>query len=88
MARLHRAQNRVVASNSLKLSATTDSVVAPFGFLKPRALDGDGRDHYGKGPMRLVKVSIWLATLFFIAMLFIPLIREVIHRAISTGQLP
>jgi hypothetical protein len=38
--------------------------------------------------MRLVKVVIWLATLFFIAMLFVPLIREVISRAIVMGRVP
>jgi len=38
--------------------------------------------------MRLVRLAIWLATLFFAAMLFVPLIREVIHRAGSNGQLP
>jgi preprotein translocase subunit SecG len=38
--------------------------------------------------MRLVKLLIWLATLFFAAMLFVPLIREVIHRQSQTGQFP
>jgi hypothetical protein len=38
--------------------------------------------------MRLVRVAIWVATLFFAAMLFVPLIREVIHRASTTTQLP
>lgn len=38
--------------------------------------------------MRLVRLLIWLATLFFAAMLFVPLIREVINRAARTGQLP
>jgi hypothetical protein len=38
--------------------------------------------------MRLVRLVIWLATLFFAAMLFAPLIQEVIRRAGTTGQLP
>ena len=38
--------------------------------------------------MRLVRVVIWVATLFFAAMLFLPLIQEVIRRAGTTGQLP
>ncbi len=38
--------------------------------------------------MRLVRLLIWLATLFFVAMLFVPLIREVIHRASTRPQLP
>jgi preprotein translocase subunit SecG len=38
--------------------------------------------------MRLVRLAIWLATLFFAAMLFVPLIKEVVRRASTTGQLP
>jgi preprotein translocase subunit SecG len=38
--------------------------------------------------MRLVRLAIWLATLFFAAMLFVPLIQEVIRRAGGAGQLP
>ena len=38
--------------------------------------------------MRLVRLVIWLATLFFAAMLFVPLIQEVIRRADTTGSLP
>jgi len=38
--------------------------------------------------MRIVRVLIWLATLFFAAMLFVPLIREVVHRAGGGSQLP
>jgi hypothetical protein len=38
--------------------------------------------------MRLVRLVIWLATLFFAAMLFVPLIQEVIRRAGTIGQLP
>jgi preprotein translocase subunit SecG len=30
---------------------------------------------------RLVHLAIWLATLFFAAMLFVPLIREALRRA-------
>jgi preprotein translocase subunit SecG len=29
---------------------------------------------------RLLRVTIWLATLFFAAMLFLPLVREVLRR--------
>lgn len=36
--------------------------------------DGDPR-------ARLVRVAIWLATLFFALMLFVPLIREALRRA-------
>jgi preprotein translocase subunit SecG len=35
--------------------------------------------------MRLVRLLIWLATLFFAAMLFVPLIQEVIRRAGTAG---
>jgi len=38
--------------------------------------------------MRLVRLLIWLATLFFAAMLFVPLIREIINRASSRALLP
>jgi preprotein translocase subunit SecG len=38
--------------------------------------------------MRLVRLAIWLATLFFAAMLFVPLIQEVVRRAGTTGQRP
>ena len=38
--------------------------------------------------MRLVRLAIWIATLFFVAMLFVPLIQEVIRRSGSTGQIP
>ena len=31
-------------------------------------------------PMRLVRILIWLATLFFATMLFFPLIRQIIHQ--------
>jgi hypothetical protein len=34
VARLQRAQNKLLASNSLKLSVTSDSVVGPPDFLK------------------------------------------------------
>ncbi len=37
--------------------------------------------------MRLVRLAIWLATLFFTAMLFAPLIQEVVRRA-GPGQMP
>lgn len=36
-------------------------------------LDTDGR-------ARLLRVAIWLATLFFAAMLFVPLLREALRR--------
>lgn len=31
-------------------------------------------------PMRLLRLLIWLATLLFAVMLFMPLVREIIHR--------
>jgi hypothetical protein len=37
--------------------------------------------------MRLVRVLIWIATLFFVAMLFVPLIQEVFRRA-GAGHVP
>jgi len=36
--------------------------------------------------MRLVRLLIWLATLFFAVMLFLPLVREVLRRAAETGS--
>ena len=38
--------------------------------------------------MQLVRLVIWLATLLFAAMLFAPLIQEVMRRAGTAGQLP
>jgi len=38
--------------------------------------------------MRLIRVLIWLATLFFAGMLFVPLAREIIIRAGGSAQLP
>ena len=38
--------------------------------------------------MRLIRVLIWIATLFFVAMLFVPLIQELFSRAGSTGRVP
>jgi preprotein translocase subunit SecG len=35
--------------------------------------------------MRLVRLLIWLATLFFAVMLFLPLVREIVHRMTETG---
>ena len=32
-------------------------------------------------PSRLLRLVIWLATLFFVAMLFVPLVREALRRA-------
>lgn len=32
-------------------------------------------------PSRLLRLLIWVATLFFVAMLFVPLIREALRRA-------
>ena len=32
------------------------------------------------GRARLLRVTIWLATLFFAAMLFVPLLREALRR--------
>jgi hypothetical protein len=30
--------------------------------------------------MRLLRLLIWLATIFFAVMLFMPLVREILHR--------
>ena len=38
--------------------------------------------------MRLIRVLIWLATLFFAGMLFVPLARVIINRAGGSAQLP
>jgi preprotein translocase subunit SecG len=35
--------------------------------------------------MRLVRFLIWLATLFFAVMLFLPLVRQIIRRWIESG---
>jgi hypothetical protein len=35
---------------------------------------------HGGPRARLLHVAIWLATLFFIAMLFVPLVREALRR--------
>ena len=35
------------------------------------------------GRARLLHVAIWLATLFFTAMLFVPLLREALRRVIE-----
>jgi preprotein translocase subunit SecG len=34
-----------------------------------------------RAPSRLLRLVIWLATLFFVAMLFVPLVREALRRA-------
>jgi hypothetical protein len=54
---------------------------------RPRPLDGDRARDYSPGPMldnggraRLLHVAIWLATLFFTAMLFVPLLSEALRR--------
>ena len=36
--------------------------------------------------MRLVRLLIWLATLFFAVMLFQPLAREIIRRLVESGN--
>ena len=36
-------------------------------------------------PMRLLRLVIWLATLFFAVMLFLPLVREIIRRLTVSG---
>jgi len=36
--------------------------------------------------MRLVRLLIWLATLFFAGMLFLPLVREIIRRLSEAGR--
>jgi len=35
--------------------------------------------------MRLLRFLIWLATLFFAAMLFLPLVRQMIRRLTESG---
>jgi hypothetical protein len=35
--------------------------------------------------MRLVRLLIWLATLFFAVMLFLPLVRQIIRRLTEVG---
>ncbi len=35
--------------------------------------------------MRLVRLAIWLATLFFAVMLFLPLVRQIIRRLTAMG---
>jgi hypothetical protein len=35
--------------------------------------------------MRLVRLLIWLATLLFAVMLFLPLVREIIRRLTESG---
>ncbi len=52
-----------------------------------RGLDGATAPDYAPVPMpdsghraRLLHVAIWLATLFFTAMLFVPLLREALRR--------
>jgi len=54
------------------------------------ALDGDRPRDYSPVSMpdsgrraRLLHVAIWLATLFFTAMLFVPLLREALRRMID-----
>jgi len=34
-----------------------------------------------RSPSRLLRLVIWLATLFFVAMLFVPLVRAALRRA-------
>lgn len=53
----------------------------------PRPLDGGPAWDYSARPMldsggraRLLHVAIWLATLFFAVMLFLPLLREAFRR--------
>jgi len=36
--------------------------------------------------MRLVRLLIWLATLFFAVMLFLPLVRQIIFRLTESGN--
>lgn len=35
--------------------------------------------------MRLLRFLIWLATLFFAVMLFLPLVRQIIRRLMESG---
>ena len=41
---------------------------------------------YRRARMRLVRVLIWLATLFFAVMMFLPLIRQIIRRVTESGS--
>ena len=57
---------------------------------RARPLDGGGARDYpapsmldSGGRARLLHVAIWLATLFFTAMLFVPLLREALRRMID-----
>lgn len=54
----------------------------------PGALTAPASEHRLPGhmsesrpPSRLLRLVIWLATLFFVAMLFVPLVREALRRA-------
>jgi preprotein translocase subunit SecG len=38
--------------------------------------------------MRLVRLVIWLATLFFALMLFLPLVRQIIRQLSDSGISP
>jgi len=38
----------------------------------------------GGSRTRLLHLLIWLATLFFAAMLFVPLVREALHRLVTS----
>jgi hypothetical protein len=90
VARRQRPQNNEVASNSLNESVTNASVSGSPAFLKRQArpllrLDGPGGRDYGESVMRLLRLLIWLATLFFALMLFLPLVRQIILRLTESG---
>ena len=58
---------------------------------RARPLDGGRARDYppssmldGGGRARLLHVAIWLATLFFTAMLFVPLLSEALRRVTET----
>lgn len=53
------------------------TVAARGTTLGPSMLDSGGR-------ARLLHVAIWLATLFFTAMLFVPLLSEALRRVTDT----
>ena len=88
-----RLQKSEVASNSLNESATDDSVCVARRFLKRNSaghrriltLPGIEPTVWGLS-MRLVRLLIWLATLFFAVMLFLPLVRQIILRLTEPGN--
>ena len=52
---------------------------------RKRWLDVPRARGYGLGGMRLVRLVIWVATLFFAVMLFFPLIRQIVRQLSESG---